>query len=308
MVILSGINLRDNKKENLRSRILEIKKKNGDKFIPPTLVIFQVGENKASSVYIEQKRKFAEYIGAEVLHVKLPEHIEEQELLEEIKNYNKDETVHGIIVQLPLPRHISVHKITDTINYQKDVDGLSSMNLGLLVKRNFKMDENIDNFGNQNFKGFIPATAKGVLSLLDEYDIEVEGKKVCVLGRSVLVGKPTALALLAKNATVIICHSKTENLKEITKSSDILISAIGRPKFITKDFVKEGQIVIDVGITGVESKNENGEIIKLISGDVAFDEVSKIVEYISPVPGGIGPLTVASLFENLFESFSDTLV
>jgi 5,10-methylene-tetrahydrofolate dehydrogenase/methenyl tetrahydrofolate cyclohydrolase len=310
MILLQGTKIRDSKKENLRVRINEIKQKEGDRFTPPTLVIFQVGDNKTSGVYIEQKKKFAEYVGAEVLHIKLPEHVEEEDVIEEIKNYNMDASIHGIIVQLPLPRHLSVHNITNAIDYRKDVDGLSSTSLGLLVQRNFKTEEKetIDHFENAIFKGFIPATAKGVLSLLDEYDIDVEGKKVCMIGRSVLVGKPIAIALIAKDATVTICHSKTLNLKEITKTSDILISAVGVPNFIDKTFVSPGQVIIDVGITSTDIKTGEGENIRKLNGDFCFEEVSRIVTSITPVPGGVGPLTVSSLFENLFESFYNTLL
>jgi methylenetetrahydrofolate dehydrogenase (NADP+)/methenyltetrahydrofolate cyclohydrolase len=312
MILLRGTDIRDNKKENLRSRINEIKEKEKDGFIPPTLVIFQIGDNKASTVYIGQKKKFAEYIGAEVLHITLEEYISESDLIAEIQNYNADNSVHGIIVQLPLPRHLSVHNITNAIDYRKDVDGLSGTSLGLLVQRNFKMDESlsggVDTFIEPTFKGFIPATAKGILSLLNEYNIDVSGKRVCVIGRSVLVGKPISLVMLAKDATVTICHSKTSNLKEITKSSDVLISAMGVPGFIDKSFVTDGQILIDVGITSVDILTGEGENIRKVCGDFAFDDVSDIVNAITPVPGGVGPLTVASLFENLFESFHNTLL
>ena len=298
MILLNGIEVRNNKRENLRSKIEEIKSREGDEFIPPTLVIIQIGNNSASGIYIKQKKNFAEYIGAEVLHINLPEHIEEREVILEIQNYNLDSTIHGIIVQLPLPRHLSVHNITNAIDYTKDVDGLSNMSLGLLVERNFKMDAsgeigkdrkvNSDQYKVLNFKGFIPATAKAVLMLLDEYEIDVEGKNVCVVGRSVLVGKPTALLMLAKNATVTVCHSKTKNLKELTSSADILISAIGANRFIDAKFVSKGQVVIDVGINSSEIKNEEGVVVKKLFGDVAFEEVSKIVSAISPVPGGVG--------------------
>ncbi len=331
MILLRGIDIRDNKKENLRSRINEIKEREGDSFIPPTLVIFQIGDNKASTVYIGQKKKFAEYIGAEVLHIMLPEYVSESDLIAEIQNYNNDDSVHGIIVQLPLPRHLLVHNITNAIDYRKDVDGLSSTSLGLLVQRNFKADESvgdsetsifsvqafnaseflnekIDKFKKTIFKGFIPATAKGVLSLLNEYDIDVVGKRVCIIGRSVLVGKPIALVMLAKDATVTICHSKTFNLKEITKASDILISAIGAPGFIDKSFLSYDQILIDVGITSVDISVGESENLRKICGDFAFDDVSNVAKAITPVPGGVGPLTVASLFENLFESFHDSLL
>ena len=313
MILLSGIKIRDNRREGLFSQINEIKKREGDKFIPPTLVIFQVGENKSSGVYIEQKKKFATYIGAEVLHIKLGEQVEESEIIAEIKNYNIDDSVHGIIVQLPLPRHLSVSNITNSIDYKKDVDGLSSTSLGLLAQRNFKndknqQDKNSDEFKKTHFEGFIPATAKGVLSLLEEHDIDVDGKKVCILGRSVLVGKPIALTVLAKNATITVCHSKTNKIEELTKAADIIISAVGTPGFITKDFVSSGQKIIDVGISSVEVMDENGEIVRKLFGDVDFENVFKIVSAITPVPGGVGPLTVVSLFENLFESFCNTLI
>ena len=319
MILLSGIEIRNNKRDNLRSKIEGIKKKYDDKFTPPTLVIFQIGDNTSSVVYIEQKKKFADYIGAQVLHIKLPELIEERDVIEEINNYNIDDTVHGIIVQLPLPKHLSVHNITNAIDYKKDVDGLCSTSLGLLVLRDFnnqkystegKMDHDKINDEEKpfEFKGFMPATTKGILTLLDEYGIEIEGKNVCIVGRSVLVGKPTALILLARNATVTICHSKTKNLKELTGSADILISAVGSPNLIDKNFVSKNQVIIDVGIKSLEIKDENGNIVKKLFGDVSFDEVSKIVSAITPVPGGVGPLTVTSLFENLFESFYNTLL
>jgi 5,10-methylene-tetrahydrofolate dehydrogenase/methenyl tetrahydrofolate cyclohydrolase len=315
MILLRGTDIRDGKRENLRSRINDIKEKEGDKFIPPTLVIFQIGDNASSTVYIGQKKKFAEYVGALVLHINLPEYVSESDLIAEINNYNMDDSVHGIIVQLPLPRHLSVHNITNAIDYRKDVDGLSSTSLGLLVQRNFKLDndvikggESMDKFKNLDFKGFIPATAKGVITLLDEYGIEVEGKSVCVIGRSVLVGKPISLVMLAKNATVTICHSRTANLNEITKRSDILISAIGKPGFIDKTFVRENQILIDIGITSVDVKTGEGENVRKVCGDFDFEKIKDAVEAITPVPGGVGPLTVVSLFENLFESFHNSLL
>lgn len=319
MILLKGTEIRNNKRENLRSKINEIKEREGDKFIPPTLVIFQIGDNASSSVYIGQKKKFAEYIGTEVLHIVLPEHVSESDVIAEIQNYNKDDSVHGIIVQLPLPRFLSVHNITNSIDYRKDVDGLSSVSLGLLVQRNFKLEDaesgvvekrsgEMDKFTKPSFKGFIPATAKGVLSLLNEYNIEVEGKKVCIIGRSVLVGKPLMLVMLAKDATVTVCHSKTLNLKEITKQSDILISAIGQPGFIDKTFVRDNQVLIDVGITSTDILTGDGENVRKVCGDFDFDDVSKVVYAITPVPGGVGPLTVTSLFENLFESFYNSLL
>ena len=292
MKLLKGTDLRDKKREYLKSKIEDISIKTGDKFIPPTLVIFQIGDNTASSVYIEQKKKFATYIGAQVLHIKMSDEITEEELIQEIQNYNKDDTVHGIIVQLPLPRHITPYNVTNSIDYKKDVDGLSSTNLGLLVKRNFKLPHS-------GFQGCIPATAKGVLSLLEEYNINVEGKKVCIVGRSVLVGKPISLLMLALDATITVCHSKTNHLEYITRESEILIVATGSPKMINKNFVSKDQIIIDVGITSVDGK---------LCGDVDVEDVDSIINAVTPVPGGVGPLTVCSLFENLFESFINSLI
>lgn len=239
------------------------------------LVIFQIGNRKESNLYIDQKKKYGDSLGISVICHKFPEDVSEKEVVDAIDKNNNDENVSGIILQLPIPDGLDKDKIIDSINPDKDVDGLTATNLKRLIS---------------NKQGHVPATARGILNLLNFYKIPVLGKKIVVIGKSNLVGKPTALLLLRKGATVTICHSKTTNLEEHTKTADIIISAAGVPNLIRKEYVKEGQIIIDVGITMDGDK---------LLGDVNFEEVSNIVSAISPVPGGVGPMTVAALFENL---------
>ncbi len=243
------------------------------------LVIIQIGQNSASSVYINQKKKMGELLGVKVLDVLLHSEITEEEVLEVIENFNNDEETFGIIVQLPIPESLDKRKILDSIKPEKDIDGLGSLQSGFLVTK--------------NKKAFIPATTKGVLTILDYYKIETKGKNVVVVGRSNLVGLPTAISLINKDATVTVCHSYTQNLEEITKKADILIVACGKPKFINKDFVNSNQTIIDIGIHRLEDG---------LCGDVNFEEVKGLVSNITPVPGGVGPLTVISLFENLLDA------
>ena len=233
----------------------------------PKLVIIQVGDRPESNTYIRHKLAFAERIGAICEHVRLPERVSEERLLSEVAVHNADLDVHGIIVQFPLPRHISEDVVTETIVPEKAVDGSVF---------------------------FTPATARGVLTLLEHYKVPMAGKKAVVVGRSRLVGEPTALTLLDRDATVTICHSKTKNLAAETSAADILIAAAGKPGLITAKHVSKGQTVVDVGINFVDGK---------MTGDVDFAKVSKIVKFISPVPGGVGPMTVASLFENLLDAY-----
>ncbi len=273
MKILDGKKVRDILAEKIKKELKKLKAK-------PTLAIVQVGNNPASAVYIQQKKLFGEKLGCNVRHIHFWEKTSESALLLKIKKLNADKKVNGIIVQLPLPNHIDEMKIIEHISPGKDVDGLNSKNLHFLL-------ENIPG-------GFTPATTKGIVSLLDFYKILIEGKKVTVVGRSLLVGKPTALAFLNRNATVTVCHSKTKDIKNEIKRADIIVSAIGKPKFIKKNFVKSGQIIIDVGITKTGEK---------FFGDVDFKPVSKIVRAITPVPGGVGPMTVVSLFENILLSY-----
>ncbi len=283
MILLDGRKVRDEIRETLRKRVESFSSK-------PKLVIIQVGEDEESEAYIRQKKAFGESIGAVVEHRKLAAGISEQELVETLREYNADPAVHGIIVQIPIPAHLDKSRIVDGIAPQKDVDGLGSFSIKALWE-------------NRN-EGFVPATTKGIMSLLSYYKIPVAGKHVVVVGRSVLVGKPTAQALLNANATVTIVHSKTENSDVITSSADILVVAAGKPHFIQRDDVREGQVVIDVGITAVTGEKLDEEVSeKIITGDVHFDDVKDIVGAISPVPGGVGPMTVASLFQNLVSAY-----
>lgn len=283
MTVLDGKKVRDEIAKTLRAKIGAFSSK-------PKLCIIQVGDNEESATYIRQKKVFGESIGAIVEHLKLSADTTEVEMLKIISAQNADASVHGIIVQLPIPEHLSQGVIVDAILPTKDVDGLGNVNVKLLW----------ENKGG----GFLPATTRGIMSLLSYYRLSVAGKHAVVVGRSSLVGKPTALALLNADATVTIAHRKTPYLAEITRLADILIVAVGKPHCIQSEHVKEDQIVIDVGITAVTGEKLDEEIAeKTITGDVHFDEVKNIVSAISPVPGGVGPMTVASLFENLVEAY-----
>lgn len=242
----------------------------------PKLVIFQVGNDERSSTYIKQKKIFGEKIGFDVEYIQLDDNVSEEEIISKIKEKNADASVSGIIVQMPLPESLNSVRIIDTISPEKDADGLSSVN----IKKFFVNDKS----------AIVPATARGIILLLNFYKIKIAGKKVVVVGRSLIAGRSIANVFLNNDATVTICHSKTKNLKEETKSADILVVALGKEKFIKKDFVKKEQVVIDVGINKIKGG---------ICGDVDFENVSKIVSAISPVPGGVGPMTVISLFENM---------
>lgn len=247
--------------------------------IQPGLVVLLVGENPASQTYVKNKERAAAKIGILSKVEKLPETISEEELLAEIDKYNQDSRFHGILVQLPLPKHIDEEKILLAIDPKKDVDGFHPMNLGRLFVGKPEM---------------IPCTPYGIMKMFEAYDIDLTGKRAVVIGRSNIVGKPMAQLLLMKNATVTIAHSKTEHLAEVAKEADILVVAIGRGHFVTKEFVKPGAVVIDVGM------NRNQEV-KLI-GDVAFDEVSEIASYITPVPKGVGPMTITMLMYQTVEA------
>ena len=244
-----------------------------------TLAVIQVGNDPASSVYVGNKKKACEYIGIKSLAYELPEETTEAELLELVEKLNQDDSVQGILVQLPLPKHIDEDKVIETISPKKDVDGFHPQSVGAL------------SIGQP---GFVSCTPAGVIQLLKRSGVEMEGKECVIVGRSNIVGKPMAMLMLRENATVTICHSRTKDLKEVTKRADILIVAIGKPKFITKDYVKEGAVVIDVGI-------HRGEDNKLC-GDVDFAEVEPIASAITPVPGGVGPMTIAMLMNNCVEA------
>jgi methylenetetrahydrofolate dehydrogenase (NADP+)/methenyltetrahydrofolate cyclohydrolase len=245
----------------------------------PCLVIIQIGNRPDSDAFIRAKKSFAKKIGVNEIHVQLSEQVSQQEVLEVIAKYNGEKDVQGIIVQLPLPIHLNSETIIDSIDPKKDVDGLTPFNMKRLLD------------GHE--EAIIPATARGIRQLLKFYNIDLFGKKVTVVGRSTLVGKPIALMCLNENATVTVCHSRTSNLAEETRKADILIVAIGKPNFIGKDHVNKSQIVIDVGISRQADNT--------LTGDVNFEEVKDLVEMITPVPGGVGQMTVLALFENLID-------
>ena len=257
----------------------ELKEKVKNENLDITLAVIQVGNDPASTVYVGNKKKACEYIGIRSLAYELPEETPEAELLELIEQLNKREDVNGILVQLPLPAHMDEDKVIPTISPKKDVDGFHPQSVGAL------------SIGQP---GFVSCTPAGIIQLLKRSDVEMDGKECVIVGRSNIVGKPMALLMLRENATVTICHSHTKDLKEVTKRADILIVAIGKPKFITREYVKEGAVVIDVGIhRGVEQK---------LCGDVDYEDVAPITHAITPVPGGVGPMTIAMLMNNCVEA------
>ena len=273
-IILDGKNLRDKIFCDLKAKLDKMPKK-------PTLAVILVGDNPASQIYVRNKKRTAENLGINSLVINYPSDVSENELLVKIDELNNDNSVTAILVQLPLPEHINKFKVLDSISPKKDVDGLTPYNSGKLFA------------GEEPY--VYPCTPKGILLLLDEYNIELNGKHVVVIGRSNLVGKPVAQMLLKRNATVTMCHSHTKNLSEITKTADIVVSAVGK-NVIGEKMLKSDCVVIDVGIfRDVEGK---------VRGDVDFESVSKIAAYISPVPGGVGPMTIASLMLNTVEVFN----
>ena len=257
----------------------ELKERVKSEGIDASLAVIQVGTDAASTVYVGNKKKACEYIGIRSLAFELPEETSEEELLELVRELNEREDVDGILVQLPLPAHMDEDKVIRTIDPKKDVDGFHPQSVGAL------------SIGQP---GFVSCTPAGIIQLLKRSGVEIEGKECVIVGRSNIVGKPMALLMLRENATVTICHSRTKHLKEVTKRADILIVAIGKPKFITKEYVKEGAVVIDVGI----HRNENGKLC----GDVDFEDVEPITSAITPVPGGVGPMTIAMLMNNCVEA------
>lgn len=244
-----------------------------------TLAVIQVGNDPASSVYVNNKKKACEYIGIRSLAYEISEETTQEELLNIIGELNGRDDVNGILVQLPLPKHIDEDLVIRTIDPKKDVDGFHPQSVGAL------------SIGQP---GFVSCTPAGIIQLLKRSGVEMEGKECVVIGRSNIVGKPMALLMLRENATVTIAHSKTKDLKEVAKRADILITALGKPKFITKEYVKDGAVIIDVGI----HRMENGKLC----GDVDFDDVLDAVSAITPVPGGVGPMTIAMLMNNCVES------
>ena len=275
--IIDGKMISGQVKDEVRDKTAAFTEKTG---VNVCLAVILVGEDPASQVYVRNKKKACEYVGFKSLSYELPATTSQDELLELINKLNADDTVHGILVQMPLPRHIDEKTVIDSISPKKDVDGFHPMNVGALC------------IGEP---GFVSCTPAGVIQLLKRSNIEISGKECVIVGRSNIVGKPMALLMLRENATVTIAHSKTSNLKEVLQRADIVIAAIGKPKAITADCIKNGAVVIDVGI------NRNAETGKLC-GDVDYENVAPKCSAITPVPGGVGPMTIAMLMVNCLES------
>ncbi|MFI3125000.1 bifunctional methylenetetrahydrofolate dehydrogenase/methenyltetrahydrofolate cyclohydrolase [Streptococcus suis] len=281
MTIIDGKALAAKLQTALADKVAEMKEKTG---LVPGLVVILVGEDPASQVYVRNKERSALAAGFKSDVVRLPESISENELLDLIDKYNQDENWHGILVQLPLPIHIDEEKVLLAIDPDKDVDGFHPTNMGKLWSGHAVM---------------IPSTPAGIMEMFKEYQIDLEGKSALVIGRSNIVGKPMAQLLLDANATVTIAHSRTKNLPDLARQTDILVVAIGRGHFVTKEFIKPGAVVIDVGM----NRDENGKLI----GDVKYDDVAELASHITPVPGGVGPMTITMLMEQTFEAFKRSL-
>lgn len=278
MELIDGKLISQTIKDELKERVAELKKRGHS----GSLAVIQVGNDPASSIYVKNKKKACEYIGIGSVSYELSENTSEAELLNIIEELNNKPEVIGILVQLPVPKHINEDKIIRAISPAKDVDGFHVENVGALCVGE---------------RGFVSCTPAGVIQLLKRSNVEIAGKHCVVIGRSNIVGKPMALLMLRENATVTVCHSKTQNLKEICKSADILIAAVGKPRMINSEYVKEGAVVIDVGI----HRDENNKMC----GDVDFDDVKDHVSKITPVPGGVGPMTIAMLMNNCVEAIEN---
>lgn len=273
--IIDGKALAKKIRMELKEEVEKLKKKN----IFPKLAVIMVGEDKASKVYVRNKSKACEEIGVEYEEFLLKDDTKMEDLLNLIEKLNNRPDINGILLQSPIPKHLDINKAFNKIDYRKDVDGFNPVNVGKLV-----IGEDC----------FISCTPFGVMKMLEEYGIEIEGKNAVVVGRSNIVGKPLAQCLLKKNATVTICHSRTKNIHEITNNADILVAALGKPKYIKENMVKEGAVVIDIGI----NRGDDGKLV----GDVDFENVSKKASYITPVPGGVGPMTIAMLMNNVVKA------
>lgn len=269
--ILDGKKLSLKIQEELAQKISKLDRR-------PNLAVILVGEDPASQLYVGMKEKTAQKLGINSTIIKYPQDTDEQTVINKISELNKDEYINGILVQIPLPKQISEQNIMRAISPKKDVDGIVPENIG-------RISTGMEPYA-------YPCTPKGIIKLLDEYNIQIAGKHAVIIGRSNIVGKPLAQMLLNRNATVTICHSKTENLSEITKTADILISAVGKYKIINKEMIKSGVAVVDVGTSRIDGKT---------CGDVDFENVKDLTSYITPVPGGVGPMTIACLMENIFE-------
>lgn len=273
--ILDGKTLAKKIRKELKLEVEELKQKG----IIPKLAVIMVGDNSASQVYVRNKSRACEKVGIEFEEFLFDKDTLEEELINTIDNLNKDEKIHGILLQSPVPKHINIQKAFERISPSKDVDGFNAVNVGKLATGQ---------------DAFISCTPYGIVKILEEYGIETEGKNAVILGRSNIVGKPMIQCMLNKNATVTVCHSRTKNIGEIIKNADILIAAIGKPKFVTENMVKTGAVVIDVGINRLEDGS--------LCGDVDFENLCEKASYITPVPGGVGPMTIAMLLNNVVKA------
>lgn len=276
--IINGKELAQKIRIDLKGKVDNLKFKG----INPKLAVIMVGEDKASKVYVKNKSKACDEIGISYEEFLMDENTTMDELLDLIDNLNNREDVHGILLQSPIPKHLDINKAFNKIDYTKDVDGFNPINVGKL------------SIGEECF---ISCTPYGIIKMLEEYKIDIQGKNAVIIGRSNIVGKPLIQCMLKKNATVTVCHSKTKNIEEITKNADIIIAALGKAKFVTADMVKEGAIIIDVGINRIEE----GKLV----GDVDFENVERKASYITPVPGGVGPMTIAMLMSNIVKASED---
>lgn len=272
MTILDGKRIKEEKLQDIKKEIESLERR-------PGMAVIQVGNNEASNVYIKNKENTAKNLGCNFTHIKFKEDVAEEDILNKIDELNVDKNIDGILVQMPIPKHLNSSLIQNRVNPNKDIDGLTDINAGLLV---------------HNKMCHVSCTPKGILEMLEFYNIDLKGKHVVVVGRSELVGKPLLNLMLNNNATVTICHSYTSNLKNITILADILIVAVGKERMITSDMVKDGAVVIDVGINRIDGK---------LYGDVDFENVKEKCSYITPVPGGVGQTTVLSLYQNLLKAY-----
>ena len=280
MILIDGKKVSAEVRNRLAEETKILKEKTGKE---PGLATVLVGDDPASAVYVRNKNKTCRELGFQSFENQLSSDTTEEQLLNLIHGLNSNPNVHGILVQLPLPDQVDSEKILQAIDPKKDVDGFHPVNVGKLVVGNALLT---------------PCTPTGIIELLDHYGIEISGKHAVIVGRSNIVGKPVSMLLLQRNATITICHSRTKNLEEITRGADILIAAVGRPHFVKENMVSEGTAVIDVGINRVDGK---------LTGDVEFEPVSKKASYITPVPGGVGPMTIALLMENTLKAFKDSI-
>ena len=279
MKLLDGKEISNQIKDELSEKILKLKEEG----ITPGLGIILVGNRPDSKTYVRMKKKACDGLGIKNYDVKLDENVEEEKIIEEVKKMNNDINIHGILIQLPLPSHINEERVIKCVKLEKDVDGFHPHNIGKLALKR------LDNL-------MVPCTPEGCIELLDRYEIEIQGKHVVIVGRSNIVGMPLSLLFLHRNATVTICHSKTENLKDLTNKADILVAACGKSKMIDESNIKQGCVILDVGINSIEDSSRKSGY-RLV-GDVDFDNVKEKCSAITPVPGGIGPMTIAMLLKH----------